>query len=264
MLGMLLVLGGMSCSDEANDPSGAGEGTGGEGGERGLGTGGRSTGGTSTGGGSDTGGSDAGGMGGGGMGGANPDPDPDPDPSSCEEGAEREVTCAKTGTHLQVCEEGEWVDVDDCSVVAFDDVNLSFAETYTGTSIRWNTGWTCNCASDDYDFNAYRVGGMLAFYFAPATAGGVAEQMVYKVLQPGDTIGPSSTFLRNTTTSAAMAWRSSLGVDGYLGFKFENPDTGEINYGYAHIVTGPDDGFPATLVSYAFNRLGEPITIPEP
>ncbi|MGY6630663.1 MAG: hypothetical protein ACXIUL_06590 [Wenzhouxiangella sp.] len=54
------------------------------------------------------------------------------------------------------------------------------------------------------------------------------------------------------------------GVDGFLGFRFTNADTGQLNYGYARMTTTGTIGFPMTIVSYAFNSAGGSITIPEP
>jgi len=49
------------------------------------------------------------------------------------------------------------------------------------------------------------------------------------------------------------------GQDAYLGFRFE--DNGQVKYGYARIETGPN-GSPATIVSYAYENSGGPVTIP--
>jgi hypothetical protein len=35
-----------------------------------------------------------------------------------------------------------------------------------------------------------------------------------------------------------------------------------LNYGYIHLTTTSPDGFPAHAVEYAYNRVGDPITIP--
>lgn len=55
-------------------------------------------------------------------------------------------------------------------------------------------------------------------------------------------------------------WRA--GVNGYLGFRFRNPQTGRLNYGYAELRTTASKGFPMTLVRYHYNKAGNPITIP--
>jgi hypothetical protein len=79
------------------------------------------------------------------------------------------------------------------------------------------------------------------------------------VLGSGDSIGPSSTFIQNAQ-SGSDNWL--VGVDGYLGFKFLNEDTGEINFGYAHITSTSPTGFPAVIVDYAYDQSGAEITIP--
>lgn len=108
----------------------------------------------------------------------------------------------------------------------------------------------------------------LLFYWhaslAPGSNAGVAETVLgpYRVLQSGDTIGPDSTFSyvangRHQETRAFLA-----GVDGYLGIRFHNEQTGQTNYGYIHVVTTWPTGFPARVVGFAYNREGGPITIP--
>lgn len=138
-----------------------------------------------------------------------------------------------------------------------------------GFSINWVTGATCNCDADPgYDFNPYaRAGDQLAFWFYPGSAdparAGMAVGGRFAVLSSGATVGPSSTFASvdgNSMDTYMVDWRA--GVHGYLGFRFRNPDTNEINYGYAELDTGPGGGFPMTIVRYWYNKAGNAITIP--
>jgi hypothetical protein len=48
----------------------------------------------------------------------------------------------------------------------------------------------------------------------------------------------------------------------YMGFRFTNTVTTEVNYGYAEFTTTGTLGFPATLNRYWYNSAGDPITIP--
>src|SRR5690606_37856260 len=85
------------------------------------------------------------------------------------------------------------------------------------------------------------------------------------VLAPGVTVGPDSDFLLGSTASwmtMAANWRQAGDVDGYLGFRFLNTETGEVNFGYAHLRTTGTTGYPATVVGYAYNKAGDAITIP--
>ena len=89
------------------------------------------------------------------------------------------------------------------------------------------------------------------------------EDAVSIPLQSGDTVGPDSTFGYPVSVDGSAAWRSADGVDAYLGFRFFDPRTGLVDYGYAHLVTGPGaSGFPATITGYAYDRRGQAITIP--
>ncbi len=146
-------------------------------------------------------------------------------------------------------------------IVVFDNVNFLPPADGTGGSIQWSTGNTCNCDTTPFDFNVWLSGGNVAFFWpGTATRGGVVDGTEYRILVPGDTIGAASTF--GTALGAANAIRWRAGADGYLGFRFVNPTTSAVNYGYARIQSTGPTGFPLTIVSYAYNRLGNPITIP--
>jgi hypothetical protein len=70
---------------------------------------------------------------------------------------------------------------------------------------------------------------------------------------------------RKPTISSALGttnWRHSGVTDGYFGFRFFNTTTGAVNYGYAHLVANGITGYPITLLNYAYNKNGDPITIP--
>lgn len=98
----------------------------------------------------------------------------------------------------------------------------------------------------------------------PGANGGVAATEVgpYLVLRSGDSIGPDSTFSAVANGSHGETAPFLAGVDGYLGFKFYNEQTRKTNYGYMRLITTWPNGYPATLVDYAYNRSGGPITIP--
>ena len=80
----------------------------------------------------------------------------------------------------------------------------------------------------------------------------------FAVLESGDTVGPDS-FLSAASISMDN-WFA--GSDGYLGVAFYNEGTGAVNYGYIHMTTTSPEGFPAQVVDYGYNRVGDPITIP--
>jgi hypothetical protein len=151
----------------------------------------------------------------------------------------------------------------DPDIVIIEDVNFVPNPDFTGGSIQWIDGTTCNCDTAPFNFNVYDAAGSLAFFW-PLNATSPAEGGVsldggttYAVLGSGATIGPSSTFLL-AASSAAAAPFATAGT-GYIGFQFDNGGT--VNYGYAEVTRGAN-GRPFTIVSIAYNSAGDPITIP--
>lgn len=139
----------------------------------------------------------------------------------------------------------------------------------SGFSINWVTGATCNCDDETgYHFNPYsQDGNLLAFWIYPNdpdnARGGMVVGGKYAALPSGTTIGPAATFesVGGDVMAAYMAdWRA--GTTGYFGFRFRNPDTNELNYGYVELATTAGGGFPMTIVRYWYNSAGNAITIP--
>ncbi|MBK7210698.1 MAG: S8 family serine peptidase [Xanthomonadales bacterium] len=83
----------------------------------------------------------------------------------------------------------------------------------------------------------------------------------YSLLTSGDTVGPSSLY---SSSGAATATANFRGVTGYLGIRFTNTTVTPniVTYGYVHLQTTGATGHPATVLGYAYNRAGLPITIP--
>lgn len=149
-------------------------------------------------------------------------------------------------------------------------LNAPVHNSINGTCINFLTGVVRDnlpsCPGDD--FNPYtQTGSLLSFYWsytgATSNRGGVSAGGLYKVSYAGEVIGSSSTF---TDVVGSMGnWRVAGGVDAYLGFRFLNTTTGAINYGYVRInntsAVGAT-GYPATIVSYTFDKSGASITIP--
>lgn len=150
-------------------------------------------------------------------------------------------------------------------------LNKVVPQTFDGTTINWVTG-----AFDDggpitgnWDLNFWASGtGNTTFDMTAVDDQGdeivVDASGKFVVLQAGAVVGPTSTFL-DGDQAAAAEWLA--GADGYIGFKFNcngrlaNPVTG-VCYGYAHVTTTGPSGFPATIVEYAYDGDGNPITIP--
>jgi hypothetical protein len=172
----------------------------------------------------------------------------------------------------------------DPNVKIVDDVNLGIPPTVQGASINWQTGATCvgafGAACDDtYHFRLSSnssLNGVLVFRFptliSPDTYGVVSqtvgEDAIFSPpLVDGATIGPDQNFDYPVFLNSASDWCTADGVDAYVGFRFLNSNSGLVNYGYAHLQTGPESGtspcgFPATIVGYAYDRRGNAIVIP--
>jgi len=141
-------------------------------------------------------------------------------------------------------------------------VNLNVPNDIGGLYINWVTGDSGGSPPTGWDMNPYS-NGALVFYWggdvSEDNAGVASDGVLYDVLGSGDSIGPSSTFIQ-TAQAGTDNWL--VGVDGYLGMKFLNEDTGEINFGYVHITSTSPTGFPAVIVDYAYDQSGAEITIP--
>ncbi|HRO86767.1 MAG TPA: GEVED domain-containing protein [Chiayiivirga sp.] len=136
------------------------------------------------------------------------------------------------------------------------------AQTFDGTYVRWEDNTFSDTGSiTGSNFNPYGAT-QLSFFWPNSSTGnaGVASATTggtWLVLNPGDTVGPASTF--NTATTGATNWRA--GADGYLGFRFAC-STASACYGYAHMTTVAPDGYPAVIGDYCFDSTGAAITIP--
>ncbi len=149
-------------------------------------------------------------------------------------------------------------------IVVFDDINFTTPNTTAGGSVRFDTGETCTCDTALFDFNIW--GATTAGFYWPGSSTGEGGVTVdgtnYAVLASGATIGPKSNFINGLSSTLTTHWRQAGNVDGYLGFRFVNPETSAVNYGYVRITMTGTTGHPATIVSWAYNSAGDPITIP--
>ena len=151
--------------------------------------------------------------------------------------------------------------------------NVTIPPTETGLGINFVTGKMSSDGVSGLDFavakgDPYLWGPVMYFSWGGGAASednaGVASSVArtYLVLAPGDTIGPSSTFIRDSWGQSSAFFNYWRGMNGYLGVKFMNEDTGEVNYGYVHMLTTSGNGFPAMIMDYAYDNTGAAITIP--
>jgi len=104
----------------------------------------------------------------------------------------------------------------------------------------------------------YWYGDVVPPAFQTAVGGVVDGNGDFAVLQAGDTIGPGSPV--SGASRRLGNWVD--GTDGYLGVAFYDEASGQLNYGYLHLVTTAPGGFPAQVLDWAYDRSGAPITIP--
>jgi hypothetical protein len=145
-------------------------------------------------------------------------------------------------------------------------------ETVTGTSLNLVSSIFDDTGPlvGDFDLNFWNSVKGLDVWPIPTYGARIAVNgFALASFQPGDVVGPTSTFSDNTYhDSSALA----DGGDHYVGFVFNcdgrlaNPVAGGVCYGYVHVTTtfNPDEGFgafPADLVNWAFDGDGNPITI---
>lgn len=105
----------------------------------------------------------------------------------------------------------------------------------------------------------------LKFYWGQSSNGGAGVASAgdtYAVLQPGDSIGPDSLFTRAAFTGDTSAWQAGV-AEGYLGMRFTNEATGELNYGWLRLRSSAPLGFPLTVVDGCYDDSGAGVTIAE-
>lgn len=158
-------------------------------------------------------------------------------------------------------------------------LNHALTDSATGTSLNFVTGAFNDAGpgSGDWDLNIFdgknsvnTVADLLTLKTITTNLSGIpvdaATNNVVR-LQPGDVVGPSTYFIHAAryygTTPAWLA-----GGDGYFGVRFKcdgrlaHPVAGGFCYGYVRLqTTAGATGYPATLVSYAFDGDGRAITV---
>lgn len=143
-------------------------------------------------------------------------------------------------------------------------VPLSIPQTADGIYINYATGvtGTAGASVPGFDINPWFSSSTagLNFYMGADTDtnNGAVFGTTYQVLASGTVIGAASTFSGATATAANMAdWRA--GVTGYLGVRFTNDNTSQVNFGWINITTTAGNGFPATINGFCFDNTGADI-----
>jgi hypothetical protein len=155
----------------------------------------------------------------------------------------------------------------DAAIVYSGVVNVSVPSNIDGVYMNFVTGATSTTGFTGYDFNPYNNNAGLAF-FSPGTGQGTVAATSTTGsaairLNMGDAIGAAQIFNAGQAVGTAFF----TGGLGYVGIRFLNEATGVINYGWALLNVTNGNGFPATVVSYAYENTGATITagaVPEP
>ncbi len=143
---------------------------------------------------------------------------------------------------------------------------ISVTNTIDGIYLNVVTGAFGTTAPAGWDINPYNNGTGLTFFTNGANSAYVGTGAAVSALTVGTTISGTSTFASSGQDSG-LAFQTA--GQRYFGFRFLNESTGAVNYGYALLSTsngtaGVDGGFPASIVSYAYENAGAAITIPVP
>lgn len=147
-------------------------------------------------------------------------------------------------------------------------LNIAVPATTTGVYINFVTGATGTSAGavPGWNFNPYNTASGLGFYWSPTLAGGLRGAVVQGAtlnqaanLPVGTVVSAASVFT-SAIQSANPVFRTTL-TGAYLGVRFVNSATGVMNFGWVQINTTAATGFPATIVSYAYENTGQQITV---
>lgn len=160
-------------------------------------------------------------------------------------------------------------------------LDLVIDESSSGIRFNWETGEVCRLIDtcDDWlytvafdmwwHWNGKEFVTEPGIYVKHPDLGLVYSADQIGVLRPGDTVHSGlqwgiglNDWGGSTDYSPSAPWHQMQ--DAYLGFRFRNRRTHELNYGYAHLRTNGAHGLPATLVDYAYDTTGQGITIPGP
>ncbi len=158
-------------------------------------------------------------------------------------------------------------------------VNINVPSTTSGIYINLATGvfGTTPASSPGWDLNPWAV--LLNNFWANNAAspmdgvvgnftGGSSATLVDN-LPLGTILDGSWTYVRSNGSETTGATAFTLGsTNNYIGFRFLNEMTGQLNFGWAHFELGATAGAqPRTLIEFAFDNSGAAIpvgAIPEP
>ncbi len=146
---------------------------------------------------------------------------------------------------------------------SIDGIYLNVVTGVSGASGAAVTGW---------DINPYNNGAGLTFYGAASPSGVMATgtpgtTAVATALAAGAVISSAGQFNQFQTVGTAFQG----GGMSYLGFRFQNEATGQQDYGWLLVSSTAGNGFPTSILGYAYENTGASImagqttaAVPEP
>lgn len=154
------------------------------------------------------------------------------------------------------------------AVIIVDPPDIPVPTDTEGVYINFVTGTTGTSSADvpGFDFDPYDGNNRFLFYWGgdlSADNGGLSLDggVTYARLGSNVTVGPAGTFLQVSNGNTTSNFTTATGA-AYLGVKFLNESTGAIDYGYVHLSTTTGNGYPATILDYAYEDTGAAITTP--
>lgn len=144
---------------------------------------------------------------------------------------------------------------------------LAIPNTIDGLYLNLVTRVTSTTASPaaGWDFNPYNSGSSLGFFAPdfPSGQGTLASGATALALLGGETIGSGGIY----QPGQALGTNFRITGTSFVGLRFQNEVTGQLNYGWIRMTTTSSTGFPASIIAYAYEDSGAPILagqIPEP
>ena len=137
-----------------------------------------------------------------------------------------------------------------------DGIYLNLVNGTTSTASTPPAGW---------DFNPYHNGTGIAFFgpASPSGQGTLASGPTAIALLGGERIGSANLY------QPGQALGTNFFITGvsFAGVRFQNESAGQLNYAWVKLRTTGSNGFPASILAYAYEDSGAPLTagqIPEP
>ena len=137
---------------------------------------------------------------------------------------------------------------------------LSITNSIDGVYLNVVTGVTGSSGAAGWDINPYNNNAGLTFYGAATPSGIMATgtpgtTAVASALAAGALISAAGQFNQFQTVGTAFQG----GGMNYLGFRFQNEATGQQDYGWLLVSSTAGNGFPTSILGYAYENTGASI-----